>query len=273
MNKDETDVDSHFEFGANWASYALMIDDERIEEAERGLERLLGSGAIAGCAFLDIGCGSGVHSLAAGRLGARRVVAIDVDPKSVETARRLLEAQRETFAYEVITRSVLDISAENVGQFDIVYSWGALHHTGAMIEAIRHAAACVRDGGLFAIALYRKTPFCNMWRYEKRWYKQAPKVMQRVARGIYAASMWAAFTATGRNFRGYLNRYKGSRGMDYWHDVHDWLGGYPYESISPGEVEKMMRELRFEHVRSFVRSTGSTLMPGCDEYVYRRKGR
>jgi len=271
MNKDETDVDSHFEFGANWASYALMIDDERIEEAERGLERLLGAGEIAGRTFLDIGCGSGVHSLAAGRLGAQRVVAIDVDPKSVDTARDLLDAHGETFRYEVMTRSVLDISDESVGQFDIVYSWGALHHTGAMNEAIRHAAACVKNGGLFAIALYRKTPFCNMWRAEKRWYKQAPKLLQRVARGVYAASMWTAFTATGRNFRGYLNSYKGSRGMDYWHDVHDWLGGYPYESISPGEFEKVMHELGFEHVRSFVRSEGRTLIPGCDEYVYRRK--
>jgi 2-polyprenyl-6-hydroxyphenyl methylase/3-demethylubiquinone-9 3-methyltransferase len=264
-------VDSHFEFGANWASYALMIDDERIEEAERSLKRLLGSREILACAFLDIGCGSGLHSLAAGRLGARRVVAMDVDPNSVETARALLDAHPETFAYEVMIRSVLDISAECDGQFDIVYSWGALHHTGAMNEAIRRAAACVKDGGLFAIALYRKTPFCNMWRIEKRWYKQAPRVMQRAARGIYAASMWAAFTATGRNFRGYVNAYKGSRGMDYWHDIHDWLGGYPYESISPGEVEKVMRELGFEHVRSFIRAERSALIPGCDEYVYRRK--
>lgn len=271
MNKNETDVDSHFEFGANWASYALMIDDERIAEAERGLERLLGRGTIVGCAFLDIGCGSGVHALAAGRLGARRVVAIDVDPQSVATARDLLHARGETFAYEIMTQSVLDVSGETVGEFDVVYSWGALHHTGAMHEAIRRAAACVKSQGLFAIALYRKTPFCGLWRAEKRWYKQAPRAMQRIARGIYAAAMWAAFTATGRNFRVYLNAYKGSRGMDYWHDVHDWLGGYPYESISPGEVERVMRELGFEHVRSFVRNGGSGLIPGCDEYVYRRE--
>ena len=69
------DLASHFAFGRNWSEYAELIDTDRIDQAVRGLERLAGCSAIEGKSFLDIGCGSGLHSLSALRLGAARVVA------------------------------------------------------------------------------------------------------------------------------------------------------------------------------------------------------
>ena len=73
---------SHFAFGQNWASYADLIDEERVAEAERGLVRLLGPDGVKGRTFLDIGCGSGLQAAAAIRLGAARVLALDIDPVS-----------------------------------------------------------------------------------------------------------------------------------------------------------------------------------------------
>jgi 2-polyprenyl-6-hydroxyphenyl methylase/3-demethylubiquinone-9 3-methyltransferase len=269
MTVDEKDRSTHFAFGENWASYAETIDQERIDQAAADLERLLGPGELRGRTMLDIGCGSGLHALAARQLGVRRLVAIDIDPQSVETTRAVLgEAQRERD--EVRLLSVFDLKPDTFGTFDVVYSWGVLHHTGAMYEALERAAACVAPKGIFAFALYRKTLICGFWKKEKRWYSRASVRAQSAARAAYTGLLRTAFLLTGRDFRRYVDSYKGKRGMSYEHDVHDWLGGYPYESITPTETDAFMRRIGFQPVRSFVRTGGLGLVMGCDEYVYRR---
>ena len=268
---DRKEPSAQFAFGENWASYAALVDEDRLQEAERGLVRLLGPDTLRGQSLIDIGCGSGLHAAAAGRLGAARVLAVDLDTRSVETAQAVLAQHAPTLAAEVRQASVFDLDPAPLGQFDVVYSWGVLHHTGAMHEAVRGAARLVAPGGLFAFALYRRTRLCGLWRREKRWYAAASPGAQALARNIYVTALRAAFLATGRDFSAYVANYKQSRGMDFSHDVHDWMGGYPYESIGADEVGRMMAELGFAHVRSFTRPKSLGLFgSGCDEYVYRR---
>jgi 2-polyprenyl-6-hydroxyphenyl methylase/3-demethylubiquinone-9 3-methyltransferase len=58
--------------------------------------------------------------------------------------------------------------------------------------------------------------------------------------------------------------------MDFSHDVHDWLGGYPYETALAAEVERKMTALGFKAERVFARPMSFGLLgSGCDEYVYR----
>jgi 2-polyprenyl-6-hydroxyphenyl methylase/3-demethylubiquinone-9 3-methyltransferase len=238
-----------------------------MRQARLGLRKLLDS-KIAGARFLDIGCGSGLSLLAALQLGAELAHGIDVDPDSVTATRSLLTKFGPPERWSVECADALSFST---APFDIVYSWGVLHHTGAMREAIRSAAQLVKPGGLFAFALYRRTRMCWFWRKEKRWYSAASPREQRAAKNVYIALMRLAFRVTGRNFESYVANYKSSRGMDFSHDVHDWLGGYPYESITQPEVHEIMRELGFWHVRSFVRPMTIGLFgSGCDEYVYCR---
>src|SRR5258708_813796 len=130
------DVATHFAFGQNWASYSAIIDDARVAEAERGLVRLLGEEGLAGKSFLDLGCGSGLHAVAAARLGASRIVAVDLDPVAVEPARAVLRQHAPQISSEVRQLSVFELEAETFGRFDVVYSWGVLHHTGAMHDAL-----------------------------------------------------------------------------------------------------------------------------------------
>jgi 2-polyprenyl-6-hydroxyphenyl methylase/3-demethylubiquinone-9 3-methyltransferase len=265
------DLSSHFAFGENWASYAATIDEARIAEAEKALVHLLGQDGLVGKSFLDIGCGSGLHSLAASRLGASRIVAFDIDPQSVETTRAVLRERAPALAFDAQAFSVFDLTPQAFGSFDVVYSWGVLHHTGAMHEALTKAAAAVAPGGLFAFALYRRTRMCGFWRLEKRWYSQASPRAQRAARAVYTRLMQLAFQATSRDFHAYVANYQSQRGMNFQHDVHDWMGGYPYESIGAAEVEAFMRTLGYTHVRSFTRPLSLGLFgSGCDEYVYRR---
>jgi hypothetical protein len=149
---------------------------------------------------------------------------------------------------------------------------GVLHHTGAMINALQLAAGLVKSGGIFAFALYRKTPLCWAWKVEKQYYARASSKMQsRIARA-YVRLMQLRFRLSGMDFANYVQSYSQQwRGMDFERDVHHWLGGYPYESIRPREANALMNqlgfELRFSRIEPFSLGLFST---GCDEYVYSR---
>jgi SAM-dependent methyltransferase len=269
--RDLTARDSHFAFGENWASYAATIDDSQIRAAVSGLQRLLGE-RIEGRRFLDIGCGSGIHSLGALRLGAAEVVAIDIDSDSVATTRRLLEQHARGGPWKVAAASIFDLEPAAFGQFDVVYSWGVLHHTGDMYRAVRRAAALVGPRGTFGFALYRKTRCCGLWKIEKRWYAHASQRSQRLARAVFRSAFRLGLAWRGQSLSRYVLNYN-ARGMDFEHDIHDWLGGWPYESISPAETEQLMSQLGLHRVRAFLQPQVrfGLFGSGCDEYVYARE--
>jgi SAM-dependent methyltransferase len=261
-----------FGFGQNWLDFAQGLNADRIAEAERSLRRLLQSETLTGLGFLDVGSGSGLFSLAARRLGAR-VHSFDSDAASVLCTRRVRELHRpHDRDWNVEQGSILDPDYVNgLGKFDIVYSWGVLHHTGAMQQALQAAASLVAAQGLFAVALYHRTLMCGLWRREKRWYAGASPHAQHRARTIYIALLRAAFFVTRRDFRSYVENYQSNRGMDFLHDVHDWMGGYPYESILAPEVEALLRPLGFARVHGMDSTLTTGLFgSGCDEYLYRR---
>lgn len=264
---------THFEFGRNWSDYAELIDESRIAPAVEGLERLAERPAIAGKTFLDIGCGSGVHALAALRLGAAHVMAVDLDPQSVAAARAVLTRFAPDGPWEVQEQSVFALDPSQCGVYDVVYAWGSLHHTGALYEAWRRAALLVAPGGILIVAVYRKTRLCWLWKVEKWLYSRAPAWCQRCVQTAFIGAMRLAFLLAGRDFGAYCDSYgKAYRGMNYRHDVHDWLGGYPYESITPKAADDLRRSIGFVPVRAFVekRTRLGLFGSGNDEYVWRR---
>lgn len=274
MSNQLTDVREHFAFGKNWRGYAANISEAQIIEAERGLMRLVPVEELRNKTFLDIGCGSGIHSLAALRMGVRSVFAVDIDAECVDTTKALLDLYAPTQCYSADVVSVFDLPS-TLEKFDIVYSWGVLHHTGDLTRALQCAADMVAPGGILVIALYRRIWLDWFWRLEKRWYRKASTRAQNLARKIYILAFRAGIIATGRNFKSYVNNYKSCRGMSFYHDVHDWLGGYPYESISADEVHQFLSMRGFSHVRSFVQKSRlhrhiGLFGSGCDEYVYKR---
>ena len=264
------DVDSHFAFGQNWSSYAELIGAEQIAQAKEALTKLVPQREFDGRSFIDIGCGSGLHAFAASQLGASRILAVDIDSHSVATAKRVLAGISQT-PCEVEQVSVFDLDASRIGKFDIVYSWGVLHHTGSMWEAIEKAAAIVAPNGLLVLAIYRKTHLDPFWKAEKRLYARAPKWIQNGIRAAYVAAFRLALLATGRRFRTYIDTYKSRRGMDFYHDVHDWLGGYPYESATAAQIGEKLTALGFKAERVFARPVEIGIFgSGCDEYTYRK---
>jgi SAM-dependent methyltransferase len=262
------EVKSHFAFGENWSQYSQKIDHARITQAEESLLRLVGRENIEGRTFLDIGCGSGLFSLAAVRLGCKQLLAVDLDPKSVETTRRTLSLHANGGNWDVQNVSVFHLDPTKLGTFDTVYSWGVLHHTGAMYDAIAKASKMVAPKGTITLALYAKTPFCGMWRVEKRIYSQAPKWVQKVIETVYIEVVRLRLALKGESLKKRREEYWKQRGMDMYYDTRDWLGGYPYESISPKEAEDHMAKLGFTQIRSFVTPCIGLLGTGCDEYSF-----
>jgi 2-polyprenyl-3-methyl-5-hydroxy-6-metoxy-1,4-benzoquinol methylase len=261
-----------FAFGANWRRFLDVLDEGRIAEAQRSITELLGVGDLRGRTFLDVGCGSGLFSLAARRLGAR-VRSFDFDPASVACT---TEVRQRYFAgdaeWTVEEGSILNPDfVASLGVYDVVYSWGVLHHTGAMWKAIDHVTRLVAPSGQLAIAIYNdQGNWSNRWRFIKRTYCSgilgraavcATCIPTFVLRGLLADLVWA------RNPLRRYTEYRRNRGMSVLHDYIDWLGGYPFEVAKPEEVFHFLTERGLEMIQ--LKTAGGSV--GCNEFVFRRR--
>ncbi|MDQ6761437.1 MAG: class I SAM-dependent methyltransferase [Bacteroidota bacterium] len=268
--KDLTDVQHHFGFGKNWYDFKNTIDEESINKARENLEKLITKEEIKGKTFLDIGSGSGIHSLAALLNGAAYVYSIDIDDHSVFATEATIKNFYKGNNYHVGKRSIFDKGIENLEKFDIVYSWGVLHHTGLMHKAIDIAADLVASDGKLILALYSKTLLCRVWKVEKKYYTMAPEWIKKSMRAIFKFIVRLDLARKGKNYKEFIFNYKNKRGMSFNHDVHDWLGGYPYESITEKTLTTLLRDKGFEVMR-LIPYEGKIgfLGTGCFEVTYK----
>ncbi|HEY2170529.1 MAG TPA: class I SAM-dependent methyltransferase, partial [Candidatus Angelobacter sp.] len=161
-----------FQFGENWTRFLSLVDEDRITEACGRLAEIVGD--IGGKFFLDAGSGSGIHSLAAIRLGAARVLSFDYDPKSVACTAEMKRRFAPMANWQVEAGSALDEQyLRSLGQFDVVYSWGVLHHTGAMWKGLELITIPAKER--LVICLYAdQGAVSRLWRFLKRCYVSYP---------------------------------------------------------------------------------------------------
>jgi 2-polyprenyl-3-methyl-5-hydroxy-6-metoxy-1,4-benzoquinol methylase len=260
-----------FRFGANWQRFLLTLNAQRIEQAELSLRGMLGVSDLAGKRFLDIGCGSGLFSLAARRLGAT-VHSFDYDPQSVACTLELKDRYyREDKSWTVEEGSVLNENyVRRLGSFDIVYSWGVLHHTGAMLVALSNARLPVKVGGFLYIAIYNDEGLkSRFWARVKRLYCGS-FTAQLLVVSVFVP--WFALRATLVSLLTYkspwiyFKEYRNRRGMSLYHDWVDWLGGYPFEVAKPEQIFLLYRDANFT-----LRNLTTTNRMGCNEFLFRRE--
>ncbi|MCC6574756.1 MAG: class I SAM-dependent methyltransferase [Planctomycetes bacterium] len=224
-----------FSFGANWQDFLKHANERVITGARADIEKWLGESNVKGKRIVDIGCGSGVHSWCYHLMGARELVSLDVDPNSVAATTRCFEQAGKPANWQVLHGSVLDTNfLAKLGTFDIVYSWGVLHHTGQMWPAIENACTLIAPGGLFWIALYVKGPNYQRDLELKQRYNRAGALGKWwMERKWINGLMWKRLKKGKNPFN--WNRKK-ERGMNTYHDLVDWLGGLPYEVVSVEDI-------------------------------------
>jgi 2-polyprenyl-6-hydroxyphenyl methylase/3-demethylubiquinone-9 3-methyltransferase len=269
-HRQEIESGDRFSFGDNWTRFLSVLTEDRIQQAELSLRKMLEMDSLVGKSFIDVGSGSGLFSLAARRLGAN-VFSFDFDPQSVACTRELRRRYFENDAnWSIEEGSVLDPSyIERLGKFDIVYSWGVLHHTGKMWDALQNVAPLVADDGRLFIALYNDQGGASIrWKKLKKLYNSFR--ILRFPLSIYTLFRQWTVTCVKEVSKGQFLRtwrtYRRERGMSPWHDIVDWIGGYPFEVCKPEEV------FAFYKARGFSLTALKTCAGGlgCNEFVFHR---
>lgn len=258
-----------FDFGENWVGFAThALTPERVSESRAAFAKLLDGVPLTGRAFLDIGFGQGLILVMAQEKGAT-VTGCDINEKCVHafraTCKQLDVAQTEP---RLVIGSILNddfveqqLRAPSGGGFDVVHSWGVLHHTGDMAKAIANAASLVKPGGHFVIAIYNRHWSSKPWHLIKWFYNQLPRFLQPLCCWFFAPVIWLAkLLVTGKN------PLQQERGMDFYYNVVDWVGGYPYEYGSIAELERMVAAHGFRMTKAIP----AVVPTGCNEFVFQR---
>lgn len=270
----EVAAGERFEFGKNWAGFLAVLDDERIAKAEESLKEMLEVETLTGKTFLDIGSGSGLFSLAARRLGAK-VHSLDYDSSSFACTQELRNRYFPNDPdWRVEQGSALDVDyLRSLGEFDVVYSWGVLHHTGAMWSALDNAVIPTKNGGKLFVAIYNDTGSqARRWHWIKKTYCGLPGVLKTpfaiaaITPDELKALIRSIVTLKPQEYIYSWTRYKNGRGMNRWHDIIDWVGGYPYEVATVDEIFEFYKARGFSLAK--VKSGGVGL--GCNEFVFTR---
>jgi len=274
LHASEVAAGERFEFGKNWSRFLDLLNDSRIASAEDSLRQMLEVDHLEGKSFIDIGSGSGLFSLAARRLGAR-VHSFDFDPNSVacttELRRRYFPGDAQ---WKVEEASVLNQDyMKSLGRFDIVYSWGVLHHTGHLWEALENAQRLVKIDGKLFIALYNDTGSqSSRWKWIKKTYCGLPDLLKApfallVTAPAEAKSFFRSLvTLRPGDYVKSWTSYDERRGMNRWRDVIDWVGGYPYEVSTPDETFEFFKARGFQLTKLNCGKVGL----GCNQFVFVR---
>ncbi len=274
-SKDILDPKIRFSFGKNWTNFLELLDDQRIQEAVKSLQEKLGSTDLKGKTFLDIGSGSGLFSLAAHRLGAQ-VFSFDYDQDSVNCTKYLrAKYAKNSSTWSIEQGSVLDKTfLEKFAKVDVLYSWGVLHHTGHMYQAFENVSHLVKDNGSLFISIYNDQGGASRrWTWIKKKYINSNNPLIRFILVLYTLLMqWRItfikdFLNSGNPLKTWFLYGQNDRGMSPWHDLIDWVGGYPFEVAKPEEV------FNFFHKKGFQLGKMKTCAGGvgCNEFVFRKK--
>ena len=256
-----------FDFGSNWKHYsARALTTSRVEGAREAFCELTLGIELKSRSFLDVGFGQGLTALCAADAGAA-VCCLDVNPRCAEalelTSQFFLPEAKEKLT--LIPGSILSSSdvrqlREKLGSgYDVVHSWGVLHHTGDLEKAFANCAGLVKPGGQLIVAIYNRHWSSPLWERIKRLYCRLPRIGQKTMIGLFVPVIYLAKLLVTRR-----NPLEKERGMDFLVDIVDWVGGYPYEYATVDEV----LDLGTKNGLQTLRVTPAGVPTGCNEFVF-----
>ena len=261
-----------FNFGKNWLNFSKSaLTSDKIAQAQDDFEKLFNGIELKGKTFVDIGFGQGLSLLIAKQKGAS-VIGCDINPTCEEALKQTMIhfPQYQVSDIPLVIGSILEqetinkITKGGDNCIDIIHSWGVLHHTGNMKKAIQNASSLVKENGYLVISIYNKHWTSIIWLFIKWLYNKLPSLLQKVVAYLFYPLIWLAkYLVTGEN------PTKMNRGMDFFYNVVDWVGGYPYEYASIDEVENLVNQLGFHTVKKIP----AQVPTGCNEFIFRKNYR
>ena len=261
-----------FSFGENWDNYLQnSFSESRANNAVTSLKKFLEIKNLRNKTFIDIGCGSGLFSLAAHRLGTKKIVSFDNDSKSVKCCIFLRKREKNFKNWEAFKGSILDKRlVKKLGKFDIVYSWGVLHHTGKMWESIKNASMLIKPKGLMYLAIYNERTSqisSQQWLTVKKFYNSSPNILKKMLEYGYILYFFSLYRFKMNKIKNYIKNYnKFSRGMSWRTDVTDWMGGYPYEFAKADKILSYCKKLGLKEIKHTDLGEGT----GCNEFLFQK---
>ncbi len=254
-----------FSFGKNWQNLLKVIDEDSFKRSIKDLERWFsGRVELKGKDIIDIGSGSGIHSYMLHTMEPNKLFSFDYDPNSVAATKSMWEKSGAPKNWTVQHGSVLDKKyMSGLGMYDLVYSWGVLHHTGSMWEAIKNASDLVKPGGYFLISIYQGV---DTYAYDlalKKKYNGSSTLGKKYLEwSVYIWPMMKQRLKEKKN--PFKWNEKRMRGMDVYHDIVDWLGGLPYEVASDKQMIDFFTPLGFEMLEK-------DMSEACGTYLFKKK--
>ena len=257
-----------FSFGLNWRKFIDNLSENQLKAAEEDFIDFTGFTRLDGHVFLDAGCGSGLSSLVAIQMGANKVISIDIDPHSIESTMALKERYgKNDPSWEMYQCSLLDEHALRAfPPSTFVYAWGSVHHTGEMWKAVDNLINCVTPGGLLLLAIYNEGKYAGQWLIIKRMYNKSPWFLKKILLLSYHFYAFLRMLLKFENPVRYVREYRQPRGMNYFRNVEDWLGGLPYEYASVETVTGYVCDKGFDLV-----GLRRSVSHGCNEFLFKKK--
>lgn len=261
----------HFSFWKNWQQFLEKLDEQKIENAKEYLLDFIGwKEKIEGKMVIDFWSWSGLMSLCFALLGAK-VTSVDIDENSIACTMYLREKYNiPEENWKIKKGSVLDLDfIQSLGVFDIVYSWWVIHHSGDMWRWLQNIMNLLKPGGLLYIAIYNDNKrllegTSGFWKRAKRLYAGS-SIVRPIMKSLYTIYLITGLAVFWKNPVRYIRDYSKNafRGMDFFVDIEDWLGWYPYEYASYSEIIEFYKKNNCTFVKWLeVRSIG------CNEFLF-----
>lgn len=222
-------VDAFSHQWANLQEGAFMLSDpwfrENVDDIISRQELQIDRSWFPGKRVLDAGCGGGRWSYGLAKLGCE-VTAVDVNASAIAATRNALDSlsAKGTFVHSEIEEVGAKLPAES---FDLVWSWGVLHHCKSFNRALAGAAGLVKPGGMLHLYLYGR---------------ETVPLADDVQ--IFKQRMRYNFLPTQEKRTEFLEKMAAGHGLDV-HHVHDIYAPLINRRFTVAEIGEMLRPLGF----------------------------